>query len=220
MRTKVLLLAAAALSAGALAASAQVYSQNVVGYVNTAFKTGANLVCNPLLNTTNDLNTIIPSGVDGAYITLFNPATGDFDPTSPTFYANNGVSGPGVWDPNITILPGQGFFVTTSSPWTNTFVGDVMQGASMPLVVPAGFSLLGSLVPIGGNITNVMAQFPLPDNGSYLQTFSNTAGDIGETSTFYGSGVWDPEINIGVGEGFYLFNAGAQTTWYRTFTVQ
>jgi hypothetical protein len=155
------LLAAAALSAGVIASSAQVYSANVVGYVNTVFNPGATLVCNPLKGTTNDLNTIMPSAVDGAYITLFNSVTGDFDATSPTFYANNGVSGPGIWDPNIALNPGTGFFVTTSATFTNTFVGDVMQGNNMPLVVPAGFSLLGSLVPIGGNITNVMAQFPL-----------------------------------------------------------
>jgi hypothetical protein len=220
MRTKTLLLAAAALSAGVIASSAQVYSANVVGYVNTVFNPGATLVCNPLKGTTNDLNTIMPSAVDGAYITLFNSVTGDFDATSPTFYANNGVSGPGIWDPNITLNPGTGFFVTTSATFTNTFVGDVMQGNNMPLVVPAGFSLLGSLVPIGGNITNVMAQFPLPDNGSYLQTFSNATGNIAETSTFYGAGVWDPEITINVGEGFYMFNAGAETTWLRSFTVQ
>lgn len=220
MRTNTLLLAAAALAGGVLASSAQVYSANVVGYVNTTFDLGATLVCNPLKATTNDLNTIIGSAPDGIFVTTFDSTTGDFSAMSPTFYANNGVSGPGVWDPNLTINPGQGFFVTTSVKFTNTFVGDVMQGANMPLAIPAGFSLLGSLVPVGGNVTNVMAQIPLGDNGSFVQTYSNSAGDIGATSTYYGAGVWDPEIAIAVGEGFYMFNGGAATTWLRSFTVQ
>ena len=71
MRTKTLVLAVAALTACALTASAQsnVYSLNIVGYVNVVLKGGSSytLVANPLNAATNDLNTILsPSPPDGS----------------------------------------------------------------------------------------------------------------------------------------------------------
>ena len=41
MRTKTLLIAAAALAAGILSSSAQTYSQNIVGYVNQVLPANA-----------------------------------------------------------------------------------------------------------------------------------------------------------------------------------
>jgi hypothetical protein len=82
--------------------------------------------------------------------------------------------------------------------------------------------MLGSKVPIGGDITNVLAQLVLPDN-STVQTFDNAQGVFNsQAATYYNPpGVWDPEnYQIGVGEGFYLINTGAQFVWTRTFTVQ
>src|SRR5262245_29284845 len=63
MRTKSLVIAAAALTAGLLSASAQapVYSQNVVGYVNVVLPgSGAySLISNPLNAPTNDLKNLL-----------------------------------------------------------------------------------------------------------------------------------------------------------------
>src|SRR5215472_170391 len=88
MRTKALL-CAAAMAAGALTSMAQsnVYSLNVVGYVNYPFTAfNYTLINNPLDNTNNDLNTIIPTAPDGSTVALWSTALQDFSPTSP-FYS-------------------------------------------------------------------------------------------------------------------------------------
>ncbi len=61
MRIKALL-CAAALAAGAVSSMAQsnVYSLNIVGYVNVPLVTGFNLIANPLDNGTNDLASLFP----------------------------------------------------------------------------------------------------------------------------------------------------------------
>jgi len=230
MRTKVLLLAAAALSAGALAASAQVYSANVVGYVNTTFGGGNTLFCNPLRNTTNDLNTLIPSGNDGMTLSRWDNANAKWLDDTATFYANNGVSGPGVWDASPgfgspQILPGEGLMLNNpGSAFVNTFVGDVLQG-TINVPIPSGASMLGSPVPIGGDCTNVLQQLTLnADFDCSVSKFDKVAQQWGASATYYGAAVpggWDPaNLQIAVGEGFLLLNGGPATTWVRTFTVQ
>src|SRR4051812_16300088 len=61
MRTKTLLLSAVALAAGLLSSQAQsnVYSVNVVGYANITLQPGYNLISCPLLNSNNDVNTVL-----------------------------------------------------------------------------------------------------------------------------------------------------------------
>jgi len=148
-----------------------------------------------------------------------------------TFYVSGADPGPGTWsvDPAFgsgNILPGEGLFLLNpGATFTNTFVGDVIQGADIPLTVPAGTSLLASAVPIGGNVTNVLAQLVLdPDAGCTVSTFDTTLQNWSDAETYYGAatpGGWSPAtLQIKVGEGFYMFNAGAATVWHRTFTVQ
>src|SRR6267378_4268086 len=80
MRTKTLL-CAAALAAGVVSSMAQsnVYSLNVVGYVNKPFKNGLyTLVSNPLNGTNNTLNTILPNAPNFSKINLWDTALQDF----------------------------------------------------------------------------------------------------------------------------------------------
>ncbi len=75
MRTKTLLIASAgALAAAITSSQAQtVYSQNVVGYVNTPLAQGANvLIANPLNGTTNSINTIMPGLQGGEIANIWN----------------------------------------------------------------------------------------------------------------------------------------------------
>jgi len=71
MKTKTLLIAAAALAAGVVSSQAQVYSQNIVGYVNTAIpgNNALTLINNPLVG---------PNGTNGAsqVLTGLNQASG------------------------------------------------------------------------------------------------------------------------------------------------
>ncbi len=57
---KTLLIAAAALVAGVVSSEAQVYSANIVGYVNVTCPAGAQvLVSNPLDDGTNQANDLL-----------------------------------------------------------------------------------------------------------------------------------------------------------------
>ena len=61
---KTLLIAAAALAAGVISSQAQVYSQNVVGYINITTPAGGySFVANQLTNGNNNVNNVLNSGL-------------------------------------------------------------------------------------------------------------------------------------------------------------
>ena len=103
-----------------------------------------------------------------------------------------------------------------------------MQGSHMPLAIPNGGSLIGSIPPIGGSISNVLAQLVLDaDAGATVSKWDYAKQNWQEVpSNYYGDlvpGGWDPSdaaYDIKVGEAVYLINNGAATVWHRSFTVQ
>jgi len=200
MRTKTLLLAAALSAAGIAASLAQsnVYSLNVVGYVNVPINTGFNLIANPLNTTNNTLNGLFPNAGFGDAVYVFT--AGAF--TSSTFL--------GSWTPNLQLDPGTGAFYSSGAPTTNTFVGEVMQGA-LSTPVPSGFSIKASQVPQSAPL----ATLNFPANFGDAVYFYR--GGVYVSSTFLGS--WTPDLSPGVGESFWVSTATAGT-WTRNFTVQ
>src|SRR5579859_1707946 len=76
MKSKTLLIAAAALAAGVITSEAQVYSQNVVGYVNTTIpgNNALSLIANPLIGSggTNGAENVLTGLVGGEGVYLFN----------------------------------------------------------------------------------------------------------------------------------------------------
>jgi hypothetical protein len=218
MRTRALL-CAAALAAGAVSSMAQnVYSLNVVGYVNYAFSSGNYvLVNNPLDNTNNDLNTIIPTAPNGTTVQLWNAAIQDFSPTIPAYSTFNNK-----WTPTTTIQPGQGFFVVAAGNFTNTFVGNVRQGPVTNNLIGAGnYEAIGSTVPLGGGITNVLAQYPA-GNGDTIQLWNVGLQDFDPSIPAYSTfnNKWTPDHVFAVGEAFFLVRAGGPVAYVRSFTVQ
>jgi len=218
MRTRALL-CAAALAAGAVSSMAQnVYSLNVVGYVNYAFSSGNYvLVNNPLDNTNNDLNTIIPTAPNGSTVQLWNAALQDFDPLIPAYSTFNNK-----WTPTTTIKPGQGFFVVAAANFTNTFVGNVRQGPVTNNLIGAGnYEAIGSTVPLAGGITNVLAQYPAV-NGDTIQIWNVGLQDFDPSIPAYSTfnNKWTPDHAFAVGEGFFLVRAGGPVAYARSFTVQ
>src|SRR5262245_23243726 len=129
MRTKALL-CAAVLAAGAVTSMAQsnVYSLNIVGYVNVPLGNGFTLVANPLDNGTNTLSSLFPNAGFGDAVFQYN--NGTF--TSSSFL--------GSWNPDLTTKPGGGIFYQTTTPYTNTFVGNVMTG-NLSNPIKAGFNI-------------------------------------------------------------------------------
>jgi len=213
----------AALAAGVASSMAQsnVYSLNVVGYVNYPLHDVGNfyLISNPLDNTTNDLNTIVPAPPDGSTVQLWSTALQDLSPTTPTY-----VSSSHTWVPDVAIATGQGFFVIPNASFTNTFVGTVRQYAiTNSLVGNGNFECIGSTAPLGGSLTNVpnvLGQYPAHD-GDTLQLWDEPIQDLNPTTPTYVSstGKWAPDYSFNVGDGFFIVRNGAAVTWVNQFTV-
>ena len=216
MRTKTLSLVAALGAAGMMALQAQVYSVNVVGYVNVTVPAGKlALLCNPLdpgdANTIADLLTGLPVGT---MVYKYDSATGGF--VSSTYMGD-----PLGWMPSgdLTLNPGEGFFLSNPGPddIQITFVGEVQQGTlEIPLV--AGFNLVGSKVPQAGKVHTDLG-LPVED-GDAVYTF-NVDTQSYDMATYAG-GMWLPtmqEPEVDVAEGFWVSKVNA-TTWTREFSVE
>ena len=213
MRTKALLLAAALTAAGiASYAQSNVYSVNVVGYVNVTVPANQYaLIANPLNSTNNTLGSLIP-----------------IPPPSTTFYKYTTGSGYTIytfdefdlsWNPApvVTLNPGEGGFIRNpdASPMTITFVGEVLQG-SLTNNLPAGYAIRSSKVPQAGPVTSTLGLQPdasdtlykyVPGSGYSIYTFDEF--DLS----------WTPsEPSLNVGESFFSFK-GAGKDWVRNFTV-
>lgn len=220
MRTKALL-CAAALAAGAVSGMAQnVYSLNVVGYVNKAFTANTYyLVGNPLNGTNNNLSTIIPAPPNFTIVNRWNASLQDLDPAVPTFFTSTGK-----WNSDPVLNPGEGFFVSAGADFTNTFVGNVPQGSltnPIPILGGGAYIALAPNVPLGGGITNILAGY-VPSNFDIINTWSVGAQDLAPTvpTYFTSTGKWNADVNLAVADGFFLSRAGTATTWVQNFTVQ
>ncbi|MGO9200360.1 MAG: hypothetical protein ACLQM8_07445 [Limisphaerales bacterium] len=247
MRTKVLICAAALAAASAFTTMAQnVYSLNVVGYININLVEGFNLVANQLdfdgtgLNNTpaNVLSTNLPlnSSVYGwandswniAHLTLPRGAT------TPSWSVVSGSMpsmnpGQGVW----LSIPSQTLSGTSSNV---TVVGQVNQGVGLAvntnLPAAGGFGLLSSVVPIAGGITTVMNYAAAindevyqwnPGTPSGTWTINHWTLPRGATSPSW-SLVSGPtgapaEPTLAVGQGFWL-SSSASSVWSNYFIVQ
>lgn len=222
MRTKTLLLSAAAIAAGLLSASAQVYSVNVVGYVNSTYHEGFQVVANPLdKDGTNLLSSVIGSQLPvNSEIYIWNGTTYN----GSTFTKNKAGTATN-WSPDVAIPPGLGFWVgipTGSGNVTNTFVGNVMQGNltnSNVVGGSGGFSIVGSQVPQAGGLTTTLKYNPQANDAVYTwanpgwTSYNYTKNKAGTSTN------WDTEPTIAVGQGFWLATQPG-ASWVRNFTVQ
>ena len=202
MRTKTLLLTAVALVTGFLAINSQaqsnVYSANIVGYVNVTNEANDYaLLANPLDNGTNDLISLLPSVPNGTQVLVFTG--GVLQSSSKT---------KGVWSSDFIITPGTGFFLKNPANGTNTFVGQVdfaNNGISTNVLdCPAGTSVLaGSPIPFSGLLsdtgTNTMNLNVLPNGSTINVLVSGTLQQSSKTK-----GVWSENFTITPGEGFYV----------------
>ena len=219
MRTK-LLLAAAVLTAGIASTMAQsnVYSLNIVGYVNKAIPSGYSLIANPLkAGATNGANEIMAE-IDGSQILTWNGAGYDYVSYDSGFggwidAAFNPANPP-------QLPPGRGFFYfTPGASLTNTFVGEVIPapGITNTLVLPSGYALVGSPLPAGGAVSAAPVRLPAVDG---LQMLQWSGSSYVYSSFDSGFGGWIdsgfnpiPEPLIAVGEGFFYFNPGGAANW-------
>jgi hypothetical protein len=213
MRTKALL-GLAALAVGLSTSMAQnVYSLNVVGYINITVGTGYTLCANQLNNGTNGINQVLPNPPENAAVLTF--ANND--------YVSDLAVG-GAWydkdaNPSTTALPpGKGFFYNAPAAATLTLVGEVPQGATS-IALPAGYAMIGTYTPQALELSAANG-FPMVENTSYLKFANNDY-----TSYLVVGGAWyDKDANPvtvvpAIGSGYFI-NAPAATAWNYNFTVQ
>jgi len=226
MRTTKALLCAAALAAGAVTSMAQnVYSLNVVGYVNVTAPAGYSILANPLsAGVTNGANEIMPI-TDGEVILTF---------TGGHYNYFGYDSGNGGWiDANAnpttppTLPPGQGFWYLNpgATAQTITFVGQVTPspGVTNSMSLPAGYSLVGTPMPVGGSLPLVTGTGNPPVAGAINMPIIDGMVLLPFVSGHYqykgydsGNGGWiDENANgiaaptISVGQGFFYLNPTA-----------
>ena len=213
---------AAAMAASNAGAQPSVSSINIVGYVNTVFQPGNNWFGNPLDDTANDLNTIIPTAPTGTTVSLWNTTANTYTPVS-TFTGS-------AWSMDLTLNPGTGALLQTGAQFTNTFVGTVLDFNGVnydghtfhqPAVFTGspGLYLLSSVAPVAlfgdgfgtFGTNNVFSVFDsvigrAPNDGEQIITLDPVT-QLYTTNTF-SAGAWtlgDP--TLGVGEAA-MFNIG------------
>jgi len=239
MRTKTVILAAAAVAAGALSSQAQnVYSLNVVGYINLTLNHGYTLVANQLVGTDTKLNTVFGTNFpnDGAQVLTWNSATQGFN--QPDTYFTAATAGTAGWYDNFsnpsptTVNPGTGvFFFNPDATTTVTLVGQVTQGATS-IPIARGYNFLSVVPPLSVDVaTNGGLKLPNPSiDGSQYLTFTTGVG-YSQPFTFFtaataGTAGWydnasaPAQLIPAVGQAFLIFNNDAPLTWVNTFSVQ
>jgi hypothetical protein len=148
-------------------------------------------------------------------ILTWDVAAFDFAVIQPSFGAT-------AWDTSVNLPVGKGFFyVNAGNTFTNTFVGEVVQGSYANFITGSGsYNAIGSSAPIGGSFTNaIVGLVPAPTD--QVLKWDVLAFDFAATQPSFGATAWDTTaLNIGVGEGLFYVRAGADQNWVRNFTVQ
>jgi hypothetical protein len=228
MKIKTLAIAAATLAVGAITSQAQVYSQNIVGYVNGIHNLNGKFEClavpfdataggaNPTGNTITNLFAGIAGGSviqlwNGSAFVGYKLTAGNWI-NQTTLTTNNG----------LVINPGTGIFLDLggSKPYTNTIAGQIVvnSGSSVTNKIYPGLQLVGSEIPFGDSITNTATINLIGAGGNVLEVWD----PVGQSYVGYKltAGYWINQItlatnvpNISVGQGFF-YNPGTKTnTW-------
>jgi hypothetical protein len=224
MRTKTLLLTAALTAAGAATSMAQVYSVNMVGYINLPIGAGYSIIANHLNSSPdNQVINLIPTPPDTTAFYKFNRSTGGYDILEYLDGNYEGIT-------TMTLGPGEATFISTPSAFTVTFVGEVQLASN--LSIQQGYQMLSSALPqslpVEGAANDGVPAAPVglgyvPVEGDTIYRYSNSA-DQYEIDQFL-DGAWEgasggvsptPQI----GQGFFLSRSAATTTsWSRNFVV-
>jgi hypothetical protein len=149
---------------------------------------------------------LFPTAPNGTLVETWN-GTG-FTPATKSFAG---------WTTNLTLTPGQGFFVKFAANTTNTFVGSISvpNGASVTNALTSGlFTLVGSPVPYTDQLTGTNLNLPQV-NGTLVEVWNGT-GFTPATKSFAG---WTTNLTINPGQGFFLKPA-ANGNWVQSLNLQ
>ena len=179
----------------------------VVGYVNLSANPGFSLFSTALaqFDTNQTVAQQIPFAPDGASL---------FKLDGNGFIANNFLDGWSDTEMNMTL--GEGWFLhnPTTSPYTLTLVGAVVEGRVVNRL-PEGHSLCANIIPQPGLLTSFLS-FPATP-GAKVFRFDNPSQDylVHEAD---GAGWFPYEPGVTVSEAFWL-QEPADLDWVRYFSV-
>jgi hypothetical protein len=237
MRTKTLLIAAAALAVGVATSLAQTYSQNVVGYYNLNLLAGYNMVSVQLAaGVSNGASEVFPNIPDGTELYTW-------DNLHVTFVYNFYDTGGGSTAPAASwymadyatptnqpvLVAGQSVFLVLPGNVTNTVVGTVVNTNTDNLI--AGYNMVASSLPLSGATTNNLFNLAsLPDgtelytwdqvHTTYVYNFYDTgAGATTPANSWYMADYATPTNApiFSVGQGMF-FVTPSTFAWTQTYT--
>src|SRR5439155_25710374 len=140
------------------------------------------------INTSdNRISALLPSMPAGTTLQKWNVVTQQF--ISNTFLPGSGWS-----DPNMTLVPGEGFIIDPGVAMSHSFVGEVAQGYGVN-PVPNLQSIRSPIVPQAGRVVRDL-RLPVM-NGDTVSRMIN-----GSYTTYpFNNGTWSPsEPDVSIGE--------------------
>jgi hypothetical protein len=213
MRTKALLVGAIIGVASLASSMAQVYSVNIVGYINVPIKHGWNLIANQLNNSGgNTVLNLMPAPPSAISVFTYNSA-------GQIYNQSNWDTDFLEWDdPTLPINPGQGAFILNAgAEWTLTLVGEVMTGTqTIPMVV--GWQLVAPVVPQDLNLALPESAYTPSATGDSVFTYNATLQTYNQYNYDADFQEWDAQPIITVGQGMFILRTQAGA-WTRTFNV-
>jgi hypothetical protein len=229
MKAKTLLIAAATLAVGAITSQAQVYSQNVVGYVNVTLTNGYNAITVPVdfdgTGTNNVVTSIIGTNLPtGTSIQTWNTALAGFSGAN-IFGPTSKNATPHWTTPTAVYNPGQGLFINiTNKSATLTIVGTVLQGGlTNGYITQKGYSLVGNQFPVQGGITTSFGYVPINGDSFLawnpaLQGFAgaNTYGPTSKNATPHWT-TGEPQLTVG--QAAFLLTTNPNPVWGTNFVI-
>jgi hypothetical protein len=237
MRTKTLLIAAAALAVGIVSSQAQVYSQNVVGYYNLDLPAGYNMVSVQFaVGVSNGASEVLPNIPDGTELFTWDTAHAQFiynyydTGSGSTLPAQSWYMADYSTPTNQPVLfTGQSVFLLMPSHVTNTVAGSVVNASTNNLI--AGYNMVASALPIYGGSTNNMFNMNSMPDGTELFTWDQVHAkyvynyyDTGSGSTLpaqswymadYSTATNPPVFTVGQG---MFFLTPSTYSWSQTYT--
>jgi hypothetical protein len=193
----------------------------IVGYVNLPMPVGYTFVANPLdADGTNSIATVLLPP-DGTKVFLWDVTNQVF--TVPSVYS----AAQNRWSTNYLLPVGRGFVVQSTTNWTNTFIGTVLQGYLTNAIAGTNrFSLLGAMIPATAPLSGTNFTFPAID-GAQVLMFDTPAQSYFDAVIYFNGYAWfDPggAINtngpvINPAEGFFVNNPGPNTNWVIYFNL-
>jgi len=215
-----------ALSSVSVMAQTNVYSLNVVGYINVSIAPGWSILTCPLVcSPDNTLNTLLPN-TNGYFNQVGPPAlhTLVYAWTPGQGYVvqeeavvasvNNSNTGWRYGGADIALSPGSAAFVYNpfSAPLSATWVGTVVSGTNLVNPLVPGWNLVGSIVPASGDlVTNSLIMLTNGQKQDLLYTYdpvltwteyTYNAADAAWTE---GGVVTDP-VTTNITQGFFYYN--------------